>query len=352
MKRILPGLTAGVVAFAAASAPAALAASTADAAAVTVRVEGASRTLVPATAVTTARAPVRKQADPAQTCAGRSLGGALEAATGGRWGGGYGSFGQSVETILGESYPLAGPLPRYWALWVNGKPATTGACDTSVRPGDEVLVFVDCYGAGCVSPAPLVLSAPRLAVRGRPVTVTVRALAPSGKAAPAPGVAVHGAGATARTGADGKATLVPTRTGAAALRASGPNVVRTEALLAVTAPRAGRDRTAPRARFVGLRARRLQILQGRASVDPSGLRAVQVRLERRRGSRCAGYAPGRERFVRVRCGHARWIGVGSSPRWALRLGAPLARGAYTLETRATDRAGNRGRPAVVRLGAA
>src|SRR6185436_13037498 len=104
-----------------------LAAVPASAATVTVRVEGASATLVrqvsvqPSSSVT-----VDKSSEGGTTCDGASGGGALELATAGDWGGRADAQGQRVERIKNETYLLGNEFSgRFWALYVNNAPAST-----------------------------------------------------------------------------------------------------------------------------------------------------------------------------------------------------------------------------------
>ena len=78
MNKYLSGLLAGIALLIAA--PSALAAE------VDVRVEGTPDTLVPRTTVTTQAGSFSKDGDPAHTCSSSSAGGALDRATNGDWG--------------------------------------------------------------------------------------------------------------------------------------------------------------------------------------------------------------------------------------------------------------------------
>jgi hypothetical protein len=108
------------------------------------------------------------------------------------------------------------------------------------------------------------------------------------------------------------------------------------------------DRSAPRARLSGLRdGRRFtrrhapRTLRGTVSADASGLQDVQLRLKRHDGRRCQAYSGARERWVTRTCWHnARWFSVGDRESWSYLLPARPGRGRYTLDVRATDKAGN------------
>ena len=108
-------------------------------AAVTIRVEGAGRTYVPATTVTTTTTPIDKGGTP---CSGTSAGGALEQATSGRWSGAVTpDGGLTVQTILGEGHPSTDDARR-WVLAVNSVPTSVGPCALELNAGDTVLLFV------------------------------------------------------------------------------------------------------------------------------------------------------------------------------------------------------------------
>jgi hypothetical protein len=226
------GLVAGAVALLAGASPA-----LAAPASVSVRVEGATETLVSETPVTTTAAAVNKQGNP---CSGTSAGGALELATAGDWGGYFDpAFGQTVERIRTEVYPINPPSSRYWSFWVNNKPASAGICTTELEQGDEVLLFADCATAGCVSLKPLVLSAPRTARRGQPLAVKVEEVALDSSftavRVPSAGATLTGAGPAVTTQGDGSAVVTPDRAGFVVLRATKPDGVRDSAILCVAA---------------------------------------------------------------------------------------------------------------------
>src|SRR5688572_8959729 len=151
----------------------ALIAPAASATDVTVRVEGADRTLQPTTAVTLPGPAVNKTAEGGTTCTTTSGGSALEAAVGGDWGGRSDSFGQRVERIRGEVHRFEDN--RYWSLYVNDKAAGTGLCGFDPQQGDELLLYAACAGAasGCYTGEPLDLKAPATARPGEPFAVQV-----------------------------------------------------------------------------------------------------------------------------------------------------------------------------------
>ncbi len=324
---------------------------------VSVRVEGERETLVARTTVTTTQTAAVKAGNP---CSGTSVGGALELATRGDWGGSYdASFGQTVVTIRGETYAFTSG--SYWNIWVNGRPSELGVCTRELGPGDEVLIFPQCW-KDCDAREPLRAEVPNSARAGAPFTVRVVEL---GTGTPVPGATVSGFGSTAQTNADGLATLTVAAAGTYALRVEAPGKVRTTQDVVVAAPEAAPvpgavpapapaapaapDRLAPVTRIVGIRegarfsrSRAPRAIRARAT-DPSGLAAVELRLTRRSGRACAYLSVRRERFIRARCGTGFSYRVGDSASLSYLLPERLAPGRYVLDVVGVDRAGNRAR---------
>jgi len=337
-----------------------------EAATVSVRVEGERETLVSRTTVTTSTTPVAKAGNP---CSGTSVGGALELATRGDWGGTYdASYGQTVVDVRGESHPFTSG--RYWSIWVNGRVSELGVCARELGPGDEVLLFPDCFGPGCDPPEPLRAEVPNSARAGAPFTVRVVEL-PTG--APVADATVSGFGTSVRTNADGVATLTVTTPGTYALRVEAPGKVRTtqEVVVAATAAAPGPvpepapapapapvpasapaapDRAAPDTRILRIaegdrfsRARAPRTVRARVLPDPSGLARVELRLTRRSGRSCAYLSVQRERFIRARCGRGISYPVSDASQLSYLLPERLGPGRYVLDVVAVDRAGNRAR---------
>lgn len=330
-----------------AAAAVALAAPAAPAATVDVRVVGPDGPLVQER-VRTTRRPVVKDGENA--CRGTSAAGAMEVATGGRWRATwFRGLGYSLTALDG----VEPAFPDYWTIWVNGRSAMAGLCDTELQDGDELLAFV-CTGAteatgySCAN-RPLALIAPRRAA-GRALAVRVVTLADDGRRSPAADAVVRGGVRPVRADrrgvarvplpAGGQVTLVATRAGdvaAAPVRcAVGGRAVRcgdgdaSGPALSVLGIRDGQ-------RFAADRAPR--VLRGRA-IDPSGAR-VQLQLTRRHAGRCTAYDGARERYVPCGRRGARWFDAGDRARWSYLLPQRLAPGRYVLAVRATDRNGNR-----------
>jgi hypothetical protein len=182
-----------------------------------VRVEGASATLLPQTAVTLSHT---KTID-GETCSGTSAAGGLTLATHNQWTGTWSpSFSDFlVNTILGEA-PASG-TSNFWTLWVNGRSSQTGACSTKLKPGDHELWF-DCLSTPTYSCSnnPLALRVPAAIRRGHKVTVKVAQLDGSGHSTPFAGAVVRGGGSVvAVTGTGGTATFVPKTAGLLTLQA-------------------------------------------------------------------------------------------------------------------------------------
>jgi len=153
---------------------------------ITVRVEGATHTVVKRSLVTLGTGSVEKDGNPAHSCTASTVAGGLEAATNGSWSGSWSDgLGYFVQTIRGETHS---GTPDFWALWVNHHPATTGICQTRMHAGDDVLFLVDrcvfdaASGACSNKPVlPLELRVARRAVGSGAAVVTVVAYGENGK---------------------------------------------------------------------------------------------------------------------------------------------------------------------------
>ncbi|HLI61061.1 MAG TPA: hypothetical protein VKV21_15470 [Solirubrobacteraceae bacterium] len=143
---------------------------------VSVRVEGATRTLLDARAVTApSSGSITKGGTPAGACPADSAAGALGRATHGRWNGTYyKGLGIEVTTILGRRLDAR---RSYWELFVDDRTATKGICETKLRRG-ESLLFAAVPTKGRPE-LPIVVRAPRTARIGRPFLV--RAFVYTGK---------------------------------------------------------------------------------------------------------------------------------------------------------------------------
>ena len=188
---------------------------------ISVRVEGQSQTLLPATVVHVHAGSITKGGAPKGACSATSAAGALDTATHHRWNGKfYTSFSDYLITsILGVSY--SGSKAKYfWDFFVNGVSASAGACSTTPHSGDQLMFaavpLID-YGAYAL----VISGAPAHATAGRSFTVKVQYVNAKGKK-----VALRGARLTGKdftpvsTGANGSATITPLKAGTLTLGAA------------------------------------------------------------------------------------------------------------------------------------
>jgi hypothetical protein len=365
MHKYLSGLLAGVALL--------VAAPSAFADDVLVRVEGANETRVPRTGTPIQPGTFTKDGNAAHQCASNSAAGALESVTGGDWSGRWSSFGDyEIQSIKGERYAsnAGDPSGRYWAFWLNYRYATTGACGTPMQAGDEVLFFPDCFGEGCVNPTPLrITSVPASAQPGQAFDVRVIQYDVTFDAnfnatttqAPAAGATVSAGGRSFTAGADGIARVTVDGRSLAGVRATKDGYVRTatENVCVDCGPSfvpPVRDVSAPAATISGVRRgavysrrRAPRLLRGSVSADPSGLHSVKLKLTRRVGKRCSYFSGRRERFVKMRCGRGSFLRIGDRGDWSYLLPKRLGRGSYVLEVKAIDGAFNRGEATRVRF---
>jgi hypothetical protein len=349
-RSIRTGLIAGLIAL---SAPAAAVAAPAN---VTVRVEGATGTLVDSARVLTNPTPVVKDG---HDCSGTSVGGALDRATAGNWEATYGQFGHFITSIMGEMPSGSG----YWGLWVNHKFATAGACGLELQEGDQVLFLPDHCDQydpatdSCTDQVrPLGLTTPARATTGLATQVSVVQYAPAGTATPVAGARVSGAGVDAVTDAAGNAAIVFSQEGTIRLRAEKAGSARSEAHDVIVggdtatrhpgAPATPPDRTPPAATLTGLADKKVfalgpRELRGRFAADASGIKAVKLRLTKRLGKRCWYYSGRSETFRGTHCGRGPYFAIGDRADWSYLLPSRLGPGRYVLDAVAIDGAGNR-----------
>lgn len=352
---------------------------------VSVRVEGATTTLLDRTAIRTDGRTVNKDGVAGHACTGTSAAGALEIATAGNWGGSwFDGLGYSFERILGESHSF--PEPDFFSLWINNREAAEGICGATseLQEGDDVLFFVarcEFDGSACANAPvlPLGLTAPALVSAGAPFTISVVEYSTTGTPKPVAGATVSGADAPATTDAAGNATLTIATPGVRALKATLAGHARSAARQVCatatsacgvapapaptgTAPCATegddglcgtRDRKAPGSTVIGIaeqarfsRSEAPRRLQARIDPDPSGLLIVKLRLTRTDRGRCTYFSGRSERFRpnrRKRCGASNgyWFGVGDRQKIDYLLPRRLPRGRYVLDVNAIDKAYNR-----------
>jgi len=334
-----------------------------------VRAEGLTATALPRTAVTTTTAAVNKDGQAGHSCSGTSAAGALERATGGNWTGTwFDGLGYAVEGVRGVRVD---PMSQYWAFWINYQYSTKGVCGAELQPGDDVLLYVDCF-ASCTSPKPLrLLRVPAKAAPASSASLLVQEFSADSTtgattSAPAAGATVTVGGRQFTTAANGVAHVTFSGTGPVNVQATKPGYVRTatESTCVTTgadglcggAQPSPPDRTAPVATIGGIRngqtfSRRKapRKLRGSVTEDPSGLWAVKIRLTRKLGNKCWYFSGSKERFLKRMCGKKHAFKVGDRAAWSYLLPSRLRRGRYVLDTYALDNAFNRSTTTRVRF---
>ena len=341
---------------------------------VTVRVEGATDTLIPRTALTTTTATVNKDGVAGHDCTGTSAAGALEQASGGHWTGTWSSppLFYSVDAIKGESHLFSSG--QFWGFFINDALASTGICGAELQTGDSVLLAP--ISASATSFGVLSVSVPATGTLGQPLTVKVTRtksdFAGPPTREPVAGATVSGGGASAITGADGSAQLVLGTRGPTSLRATDSGDIRsasepvcvtdgsdgacgsTAASACATTGDDGlcgtKDKRAPRGKIASItegqrfaKGKGPRSLSGTVAADPSGIADVRLRLTRNDHGRCQTFDGRRERLVAMkRCGAKRgkWFSAGDRERWSYLLPARLGPGRYVLDVQARDRVGN------------
>jgi hypothetical protein len=320
---------------------------------VTIRVEGQNATLLPSTTVTLPDTPLTL-AD-GSSCAANTPAGALDVATAGNW-----DRHSFASTILGESHTFT--ANDSWAEWVNNRYGG-GICNDHLVTGDRVLMLVDTSDASfnpTVFPIDLA-NVPASVSAGTPFSVTVTqyftaGMSGTGTPQPAAGVTVTAGGASATTGADGRAVLTVPTSGATNIRATRGTARSAAQPLdvvpagqAVAGVKATVDRVQPRARLLSPRTGHTyrfarfspRLIHVAVAERGSGLRTVKLRLTRRLGNRCFSFSGKRERFIGAKCGSGFFFTVSSKPDFTFLLPERLRRGHYVLDVAAIDNAFNR-----------
>jgi hypothetical protein len=187
---------------------------------VTVRIEGAKRSLLAPKAVSLPSGFITKGGTPHGACPGSSAAGALDAATRGRWTGKwYASVsGIFVTSILGEKPPATAD---YWEVFRNNVPTQLGVCALKLRRGDQLL-FADSNGGQ----NPTAVKAPKTVRAGRRFTVTVVYYDTKGKPKALFDARLSAGGHTYTSNRRGKVTLKATRAGRLTLSATRRGFIR------------------------------------------------------------------------------------------------------------------------------
>jgi hypothetical protein len=217
-----------ILALGGASLALAVAPAVALAAKVSVRVEGAKKTLQQAETVTTPGGSVTRFGAPKGVCPGSSAQGALQAATKGRWGGSYSKTYSEffITSIFGET---PNSKTGYWSILVNNKPASQGACQITLKPTDKLL-FAVVPVKGTVKP--LGITAPKTATAGKSFTLKAVSYDAKGKASPQAGVAFAGVKGT--TNKQGKLTVTESKAGTVTFTGTAKRCIRDETTVKIT----------------------------------------------------------------------------------------------------------------------
>jgi hypothetical protein len=198
-------------------------ATAAQAAKVTVRVEGKTKTLLAPTVVKVGSGSVTKFGAPTGACPAASAQGALDTATHHSWIGTWSTtYGPQyfITSILGESY--AKSKTYYWGIFVNNRYATTGACLIKLHPGDQLLFATE----GMSAEYPIAVIAPAHATIGHRFIVKVVAYNAKGKAKPLAGATVSINGHSGKTDKQGTVPLTPSHAGTFTLLATHAGYIR------------------------------------------------------------------------------------------------------------------------------
>jgi hypothetical protein len=274
----------------------------------------------------------------------------------GTWFDGFQDFG--IDRIGSDSNGGAPTFPS-WGYALNFTPSQVGGCQQQVQNGDDVLFAYDFFSKAHL----LKLAGPGSANTGEAVRVTVT---DGQNGTPVAGASVGGQ----VTGPDGGATLTFTSTGVHPLKAESPDSVRSNTVAVcvhngadgacgsgsdgVGAVGGGSgspqtlDSTGPAARISGIRrgrrfsARRApRLLKGTVGVDPSGVKAVYIRLWRHDRGRCFYLSWRTETLRRGACGgHRDLVYAGKGPDWSYLLAFTPPRGHYRVDAIAVDGHGN------------
>jgi hypothetical protein len=193
---------------------------------VSVRVEGAKRTLLATTVVHTHSGSITKDGAPKGSCPATDAVGALQLATHGHWGGTYSSSVGGIEllSIDGERYPFTST--HFWGFWVNNRFASNGICTQTLKKGDRLL-FAPAPDKGNVFPT--AIRAPKTASSSHAFKIQVVYYNLAGKARPLAKALVT----------DGKHTAITTATGYVTIHAANSGTYR------FTATEKGYVRSAP-----------------------------------------------------------------------------------------------------------
>jgi hypothetical protein len=186
---------------------------------VTVRMEGANRTLLKSTVVTLHLGWVTKFGAPVGSCSNTGTAGALDVAANHKWAGTFSAKVDSytVSSILGETEKA----PVVWNTWVNDQRSNGDICALDLRTGDQVL-----FAAAKPTADPIGLVAPSSGTREKAFHVNLVSFGSTGVSKPLAGARVSFAGGSVVSNHSGVATILPTRVGTLVLTASDQGYIR------------------------------------------------------------------------------------------------------------------------------
>ncbi len=197
---------------------------------VTVRIEGASKTLL---APKAERVPgsgfITKGGTPPGDCPAATAAGAFDLATGHDWSAKFYPGVQGgifITSIFGEK-PTGND---YWTVFVDNRSSASGICKIKPHQGEQLL-FAVTNG----SQKPLILKGPRRARIGKSITITAGSLGTQGFLAAAR-VHVTGSGVSATTNGRGALRIPIAHTGTLVLHADGKGFIRAAPLRIVELP--------------------------------------------------------------------------------------------------------------------
>ncbi|HEY2769276.1 MAG TPA: hypothetical protein VGI87_01855 [Solirubrobacteraceae bacterium] len=189
---------------------------------VTVRIEGANKTLLEPTMVKTHTGSIIKGGTPKGKCPDTSAAGALDVATHGKWTGKYDkSLGLEITSVFGEKHTFSSPM--FWEIFVNNKPAQSGACLLKLHKGDQLL-----YAAASTKGVEdlIAIKAPKTATVNKPFNIKVLVLNAKGKGTPLSGAKVSIGHKSVTTKANGTVSVKSANAGKVVLHATHKGDIR------------------------------------------------------------------------------------------------------------------------------
>lgn len=241
---------------------------------------------------------------------------------------------------------------HWWSLWVNNSQSMVGGCQVTLTGSDTALwAYVESEDTV------LGLQGPNTVMVGEPFQVEVKKYDTQGSPSTAQGASLSVGGQSYTTGRNGRAAITISNESSHTYKASLPGSVRSNAVSTCAYLPGSRfcdtvraevqiDNIAPLGRVLWPSKKRYRrgprVLKGYVRPDPSGLKAVKIRLIRKTGRKnrvCRGFNFRRERFS-VRCSKSGYKKVGDRSSWAYQLPGPLAPGLYRLDVKAVDGADN------------